>query len=687
MSEDKRPALPVTDPPVSDPQVKRSIPLSSAALMLIIVGFGAIVILLYQWVAKAVIFEIQPQHSRIHVTGLSFNIGNNYLLLNGDYKVAVTALGYYPLDSSITVTEQSLQTFNFNLQPLPGTLSVRSELDNIKVTIDDHKNVIVPGSIEGLNRGPHQFTFSKYRYFPKTQQIDIVGLGETQEISLSLEPAWGEMTFNSQPQQAHFYVDDQFVGTTPLTTEILETGSNIRLELEGYKVYKEQVKVKAGSSAQHPSISMTVSDGLLNVTSNPTAANVTLDNQFLGTTPLSTQLPPFKKYRLELFKQGYLKTIQSVNLKPETTTRVRAELKPDIGTISVNVLPADAEIQVDGQSQGNGSRTLSLSTSPHQLTVQKTGYQSQSLSITPRANQSQAVEVSLLTLEEAYWATKPQQIGTVAGSALTLFRPNQVFTLGAPRRQPGRRANEVQRRVSLHRPFYMGITEISNRQFRRWRDHNSSAIRGKSLDMDNQPAVNLSWNEAALYCNWLSQQQGLPEFYQVVNGQISGFNWAAHGYRLPTEAEWAWSAKVAQDGQIKTFGWKTDLYPPSRVTDNYADEHGKGIISFLITGYDDGHAVSSPVGSYKPNTKGLYNISGNVSEWVNDYYDLQPNMADIIEDPKGPEQGNRHVIRGASWALSSRGELRLSYREAGNQGRLDVGFRIARYVDSPGAQP
>jgi formylglycine-generating enzyme required for sulfatase activity len=495
------------------------------------------------------------------------------------------------------------------------------------------------------------------------------------------------MTFNSQPQGANFYVDNQLVGKTPLSTEILETGSAIRLELAGHKTHRQKVNVQAGSSTQHPIISMVVSDGLLYINSLPTGANVTINSQFLGTTPLETQLPPYKTYRLELFKQGYLKAVKSISLQPEQTSRVQAELTPDLGDVTINLLPADAEIQVDGESYGKGSRTLSLSTRSHQLTIQKTGYQSKSLNITPKANQAQSINVSLLTLEQAYWATKPPQIVTVAGSELKLFRPNQVFSLGAPRRQAGRRANEVQRLVSLYRPFYLGVTEVSNQQFRNWKQHNSTALRGQSLNMDNQPAVNLSWNEVALYCNWLSQQQGLPKFYQVIDNQVTGYNWESHGYRLPTEAEWAWAARVKKDGQTNTYNWDNNSYPPPDMSGNYADESGRGILSFFIANYKDGYPVSSPVGSYKANAKGLYNMGDNVSEWVNDFYDLQSNISKPIKDSKGPQKGNRHVIRGASWALSSRGELRLSYRDAGNHGRLDVGFRIARYVDKPMVQP
>jgi len=121
--------------------------------------------------------------------------------------------------------------------------------------------------------------------------------------------------------------------------------------------------------------------------------------------------------------------------------------------------------------------------------------------------------------------------------------------------------------------------------------------------------------------------------------------------------------------------------------DNYADSSAKYLLPFTIAQYTDGHVVSAAVGSFAPNSKGLYNMGGNVSEWTNDYYDIQIHRGAPIVDPTGPQSGNRHVIRGASWALGSRSELRLSFRDAGYEGRLDVGFRIARYVDNPGAVP
>jgi formylglycine-generating enzyme required for sulfatase activity len=246
----------------------------------------------------------------------------------------------------------------------------------------------------------------------------------------------------------------------------------------------------------------------------------------------------------------------------------------------------------------------------------------------------------------------------------------------------------VERSVTLDRPFYLATKEVSNNQFRRWKNqHSSSAIKGMSLDMAVQPVVKVSWEDAALFCNWLSGKDGLSPFYRVENGSFIGIDWQSNGYRLPTEAEWAWGAKVDSQGLVTQFPWENSLYPPMKTIDNYADSSAKYLLPFTITQYSDGHAVSAPVGSFEPNSKGLYNMGGNVSEWTNDYYDIKIHRGAAIVDPKGPQSGNRHVIRGASWALGSRSELRLSFRDAGYEGRLDVGFRIARYVDNPGVLP
>ena len=205
--------------------------------------------------------------------------------------------------------------------------------------------------------------------------------------------------------------------------------------------------------------------------------------------------------------------------------------------------------------------------------------------------------------------------------------------------------------------------------------------------MDDQPVVNVSWNDAALFCNWLSRRNGLPPFYTEADGRVTGWDADAHGYRLPTEAEWAFAARVGPSGDVMTFPWVSAVYPPPDVVGNYADQSASEIVTFVLTNYNDGYPVSAPVGSFAANHNGFFDLSGNVSEWINDWFDIRPDRGEAVLDPMGPESGDRHVIRGASWARASRSELRLAYRESGTDGNLEIGFRVARYVDKAMAEP
>jgi formylglycine-generating enzyme required for sulfatase activity len=686
--QDNKPqALQATDfTPLQQQRRQRKLPLAPAPLALAVVVLLSVAIMIYLLLARSVIFRLQPADASISTSGLSFHIGDNYLFLPGEHRVQVTANGYHPLEQAITVSDQSSQQIAIELQPLPGHLQVASALSDIQLSIDGQPAVSVPGLVENISQGSHQLLFSKHRYFPLTQLLDIVGLDTTQTLSVELKPAWGQLQISSQPAGATVLVDEREVGQTPLQTEVLETGSELTLQLEGYKRWQQTVTVSAGSTGQYPTIPLEVADGLVTINSSPSAASVTINNQFKGVTPLQVALSPLQSHQLTLFKEGYFKTRQQLDVEPEQQLSLQLELKPNLADIVVSLSPKDAELLVDGRSVGAGKRTLSLTATEHRIDIRREGYASQTTTVVPRPGHQQALDIKLLTLEQAYWATRPDAIRSELAGSLKLIRPDGAsFTMGAPRREPGRRANEVERNVSLQRPFYIGSHEITNEQFRRWKaEHSSTAIKSQTLDMEQQPVVKVSWQDAALFCNWLSRQEGLPPFYQLKDNLVSGFNWQAHGYRLPTEAEWAYVAKIDSAGNSVMFPWGTDSYPPTEIVENYADLSAAKFLSFTLSNYNDKYPVSAAVGSFKANRHGLFDIGGNVAEWANDYYDVRVHRGESMLDPQGPESGTRYVLRGASWALASRTELRLSYREAGEEGRLDVGFRVARYVDKPG---
>jgi formylglycine-generating enzyme required for sulfatase activity len=122
--------------------------------------------------------------------------------------------------------------------------------------------------------------------------------------------------------------------------------------------------------------------------------------------------------------------------------------------------------------------------------------------------------------------------------------------------------------------------------------------------------------------------------------------------------------------------------PPVPGAGNFADRSAKGIVANVLMDFDDGYPVTAPVGSFTANVLGLFDLGGNAAEWMTDRYSVAASGSGS-DDPVGPADGQYHVIRGSSWRQSSISELRLSARDFGAEGRLDVGFRIARYADPP----
>ena len=344
----------------------------------------------------------------------------------------------------------------------------------------------------------------------------------------------------------------------------------------------------------------------------------------------------------------------------------------------VQAEPANAQLLVDGQAKGSANQVLELPTRPHRLEIQADGYAGYRTEIRPRQGLTQEVRVKRLTLAEARLAALRPEVATAQGQVLKLFKPTPI-RMGASRREPGRRANETLRDVALERFFYLGLKEVTNAEFKAFASgHDSGAYEDQPLNKDDQPVAMVSWHEAARYCNWLSSQDGLPAFYAEEFGKVTGFNAAATGYRLPSEAEWAWTARHQEDGGLLRFPWGEALPPPNR-HGNYADRSAGHLVGRIIFGYNDNHAVAAPVGTFAANAKGIFDLGGNVAEWVNDFYQ---HPAPDPTPPLGPPAGEYHVIRGSSWMHGTATDLRLSFRDYGIDGRRDLGFRLARFAET-----
>ncbi len=661
---------------------ERKLPISPLQIALILIGLPIIGVMWFLFTAKSVTIEITPPAESVSISGgLSFELGGIYLLTAGDYRVSAQAAGYYPLDEQFTVGDQRSQTVQFELTKLPGRVTFTSNPAGADVRLGDRELAVTPSAEIEIPAGAQSITFSKERYQPLLLDVEIVGLDQPQTVAGELVPDWADVSISSTPSGAEIFLDDVSTGlVTPATVEVLSGEHEVRIKAAGYKSYRQRILVAALEKVSLPGVVLEQADGLITVTSSPPGAGVTLNGRFQGETPIEVAVKSATDYRVQVFKAGFAPERRSVSVRSGEERAINLELTRLTGKLVVVTDPPNAELLVNGRAQGPANQTLTLPTVSQRIEIKLPGYAGYSTVVTPRNGLTQELKVKLLTLEEARLAAMQPEIKSAQGQPLVLLSPTK-FTMGASRREPGRRANETLREVTMQRLFYLGRYEVTNAQFKAFAaGHDSGQFQEHPLNKDDQPVVGIGWEEAALYCNWLSKQDGLPAFYRTEFGKVVGVDPTAIGYRLPTEAEWAWAARQTggNDGSFR-FPWGNDLPPPDR-HGNYADRSASHLVGRVIFGYNDNHIVAAPVGTFAPDTLGIYDLSGNVAEWVNDFYEIP--SAEPTTDPLGPASADYHVIRGSSWMHGTITDLRLSYRDYGIDGRNDVGFRIARFAES-----
>jgi formylglycine-generating enzyme len=197
-------------------------------------------------------------------------------------------------------------------------------------------------------------------------------------------------------------------------------------------------------------------------------------------------------------------------------------------------------------------------------------------------------------------------------------------------------------------PEGYGVTN-GNWQFKPWSDPNFKG--------DDQPVVCINQEDAKSYCQWA-------------------------GKRLPTEAEWEKAARGGVTGKKYVWG---DEFPPSKNAGNFADISAKKVFTNWtpLDGYDDGHTYTAPVGSFKPNGYGLYDMAGNVWEWCADWYDSHYYATSPKSNPAGSVSGSMSILRGGSWyQFLNLTYLRVAFRGSSvpTATNSELGFRCAMDV-------
>lgn len=652
----------------------------------IIFGIFILLLVLLLWFvisAKTVIVEIAPAPDEVDLINGSFvvKISDRFLARAGEYQLTASKRGYYPFNEKVSIGMLPSYIFKRTLKKKPGFISINLDTpDRARVYINQRYIGVAPIEEITLAAGTHSIELQRYRYQTLRSELQVEGAEVKQQFLYSMKPNWSAVSLDSKPSNAQVWLDGIRYDNTPLSIQ-LDAGT-YRMEIvhPDYSAHISDFVVLPNQPLDLGTINLARDPSHLVIKSRPAGASVYLNDKKHGITPLTINATPDTDYQLRFTKSGYRALSRTVKIAPGESKTVSVALKPILATLHLDVSPKTAEVYIDGVSKGVGNKTLSLTTAEHIIEVKESGYQPYSITIKPQANEPIHKTVSL-KLREIQPARQADLITNSEGQRLRLITPGE-FVMGASRREQGRRANEVLRNVKLTRRFYIGVSEVTNEEYARFDpEHNSGTFGGVSLSGAELPVTSISWEQAARYCNWLSRKEDLPITYHEKNGKMVTDEHILHGYRLVTEAEWAWVARMSSDGALLRYSWGNQ-YPPASLNGNYADESTKQIIGLVIAGVEDGFAGPAPVRSFPSNHYGVFDIDGNVSEWVHDYYTIHSAPGtQVFVDPAGPPQGKHHVIRGASWLRGTLSNTRLAYRDYRQKPKVDVGFRIARYVD------
>ena len=254
-------------------------------------------------------------------------------------------------------------------------------------------------------------------------------------------------------------------------------------------------------------------------------------------------------------------------------------------------------------------------------------------------------------------AAQPKEITNSIGMKLALI-PAGKFLMGSPKDEKERGPDEEQHEVSITKPFYLGVYEVTQAEYEKVMGNNPSWFspkgdgKDKVKDMDTScfPVENVSWGDVVAFCKKLSES---PEERKV--GRV---------YRLPTEAEWEYACRA---------GTKTAFHYGDSLSSKQANFDG----DFPYGGADKGPDLerTTKVGSYQPNAYGLYDMHGNVWQWCQDWYTKKPLGG---KDPVVTTAASYRVIRGGSWHDVG-GRCRSAFRFWNYPGLryFNLGFRVA----------
>ncbi len=555
-------------------------------------------------------------------------------MVYGSYNFKVKKYKFHD-DVGVAVVDKTRVVMDLKLTPAFGAVQVTSQPQGARVIINgDDTGKVTPCMIDEVASGKCEVRLLLKDYAPGSDIITVTD-GVIANVNVSLEPNFATVTINSLPN-AEIKINGAVSGTGSLTTNLQEGIYDIEVSLASHRVASKQIEVVKGVS-QTLELTPEPIYGSLDVNSEPMGAVVTINGVNYGDTPNTIEKILVGDYDVVFSKSGYASVVRKVTLKEDMPVSITATL-PQGKLVSISTGMSGDEIYIDGTLVGTSPYNAQVSFGTHEV-VAKRGDKSVSQTVTvAQGGESMAVQLSfgLLSPRWSSTVTSSQRVVLERLISNMVKVEGGTFTMGATSEQLGDASGDESpaHEVKLS-DYFIGKYEVTQEEWQAVMGKNPSKFKSSP----SNPVESVSWKDC-------------QKFIEKLNG-LTGLN-----FRLPTEAEWEYAAR----GGNKSQDYK---YSGSNWLDEVAWYNGNSDKKTHI------------VGTTKPNELGLYDMSGNVWEWCNDWYDKNYYSKSPQQNPTGPTGPSYRVLRGGGWLNSAR-SCRVSNRDFNNPSNRSYndGFRL-----------
>ena len=579
-----------------------------------------------------VMFSVTPPDALVELDGNFLDVKDGTAtkrMAFGTYNYTVQAPLYHSVSDTVVVCDpKNKHVKTITLAPAFGYISVpaNATLSGAKVFIDNEYKGTVPFRSERLKSGPHDVRIMQNKYAPAQQTVTVAD-NQTIEVAPVLAADFATLTLTTAAE-AEIWINDQLRGKGSWTGDLSSGAYTIECRREGHRKTIKELAVTPSMTGQTIPLAAPVPIyGMVDISSSPAGADIYIDNVKVGTSPMIIPECLIGSHTVSITKQGYSQFTQTINVAENTTTEVSATLQ---NGRPITITAADnAIIHIDGTSMGTSTFSGNLAYGQHTVYAELNGKRTDSKTIDVTMGSTAALpNVTLSFLENKTFTVKGVTFTMVAVEGGT-------FMMGATSEQGSDAGSDEKpvHQVTLS-SYYIGQSEVTQALWKAVMGNNPV----ESDFGDNRPVIDVSWDDCQDFVIKLNQLTGKR-------------------FRLPTEAEWEYACR----GGKKSRRYK---YSGSNIIDDVAWYDGNSS--------DETH----PVAIKSPNELGLYDMSGNVYEWCQDWYCDYSSAAQT--NPTGASSGSYRVFRGGSWNYSAK-YCRSSIRFINTPGyrKFNLGLRLA----------